>query len=81
MSDCNFDSKFVVTRKLHRCQMCWSCIPVGENCFFSKGVYDGDFQVSYMHRECYDSWDGEEFCPGDGPVPDRIREYYARKIS
>jgi hypothetical protein len=77
MSDHTFESGYVNTRKPHRCVFCWGPIPVGERAYFWKGVYDGDFQRNYAHQECQDSYDGEEFCPGDCPVPERIRALYA----
>jgi hypothetical protein len=87
MSDVTFQSRVVKTRKKHRCIFCWASIPVGESARYMAGVQDGEFQSDYGHAECYTAWETDcefndydfEFTPGDYPVPQRIRDYYAVK--
>jgi hypothetical protein len=71
--DCTFESKMVKTRKNHKCTFCNWFIIVGETCHVWNGVYDGEIARVHSHHECYDLWDGEEYCPGDGPVPEVVR--------
>lgn len=69
-------SKWVVARKRHRCDGCWGPIPVGEEHYYWRGVFDGAWQENRLHRECEQAHanDGyEEFIPGDYPVPERLR--------
>jgi hypothetical protein len=82
MSDVTFQVKVVKTRKKHRCVFCWASIPVGELAHFWAGIYDGEFNSNYGHAECQTAWEDhgdEEFMPGEYPVPQRIRDYYAVK--
>jgi hypothetical protein len=85
VSDLTLQAKTVKTRTPHRCIFCWAAIPVGELAHYWSGLYDGEFQSSYGHSECQARWEEDcefndydiEFMPGDYPVPQRIREYYA----
>lgn len=64
-------------RKDHCCHICYGVIPKGEVHYHFKGMWDGDWQDWRAHDECYDDTDTEEgFCPGDAPMPDRIRALY-----
>lgn len=84
MSDCTLRLRMVRTRKPHRCIYCWAMIPVEELCSYWVGVYDGKFNSNYGHVECqtaFEDDDCEDFCPGDYPVPERIREFYSKKAS
>jgi hypothetical protein len=73
-------SKYVTTRKPHRCEFCSAAIPVGDRAHYWAGVYDGEFQSNYGHRECQLAWelsgDGD-FIMGELPVPTRIRDFYS----
>jgi len=77
VADCTFESKTVKTRKPHRCIGCWAPIAVGEECHYWSGVFDGELGSNHMHKECEAGWDGEDFTPGDFPVPQRVREQFS----
>ncbi len=76
MSDCG-GGKWVKGRKQHRCEYCLGPIPTGEHHYNYRGLYGGEWQNWRMHSECFDDYDinGDgAFMPGDGTVPDRIRQ-------
>jgi hypothetical protein len=50
---------------------------VGEECHYWSGVFDGELGSNHMHKECEAGWDGEDFTPGDFPVPQRVREQFS----
>jgi hypothetical protein len=53
-----FDSKKVKTRKVHKCQLCNRLIPKGtENVEYWGGMFDGEFQHSYVCWWCYEHLD------------------------
>jgi hypothetical protein len=81
MTDYTFVAKNVVTRKHHRCNLCYSPIPIGERCAYWAGVFDGQAASIWAHAECESSRDSEEYCPGDFPTPQRILDLYNRKES
>ena len=69
-----------MARKQHRCEMCFGPIPKGEKHAQYKGMYDGDWQNWRAHEECYEGYSDEaeyEFSPGDGEMPERVKELVA----
>lgn len=44
-------------RKVHRCVWCGEHILVGEEYAFQSAHYDGIFQQSHYHEECWDDID------------------------
>jgi hypothetical protein len=72
-------SKYVTTRKPHRCAFCSAAIPVGDRAHYWAGVYDGEFQSNYGHRECQLAWElsgDDDFIMGEFPIPVRIRDFH-----
>lgn len=69
-------------RKENRCESCFGDIPKGETHPNFRGRWGGEWQNWRMHQECYDGYSGEElydgFTPGDGQVPERIRQLTRR---
>lgn len=49
-------------RKIHKCSYCAQAINKGEEYSFQKGNYDGQWQESKMHDECFNDFDES----GDG---------------
>ena len=71
------EGKWIVGRKQHRCEYCYGPIPKGERHYNYRGMYSGEWQNWRMHEECESdsSTEGDyEFMPGDGPMPERVRE-------
>jgi hypothetical protein len=69
------DGGWVMGRKQHRCEACLGPIPKGEKHYHYQGKYDDEWQNWRMHEECHAQYldGGDEFWPGDMPMPDRVR--------
>lgn len=74
------EGKLVRGRKRHKCDGCLGPIPLGEEHFNYRGVYDGCWQNWRMHKECFEQLDadsaseyGYEFMPGCFDMPERVR--------
>lgn len=59
------------TRKDHKCFGCLVKLPIGSNCSYISGVYQGDFGAYYLCNKCKDYLDDnpevahEGYCEGD----------------
>lgn len=51
-----YNTRKVTTRKPHRCAQCSHIIPAGTKCFYSSGVFEGDFMSDYEHLDCHAAW-------------------------
>ena len=70
MSDWLKDIPIKSVRKKHRCEWCNEWILVGDTARYRVLVFDGEFQASHQHPECYDAMlksdiDDWGFTPGE----------------
>lgn len=49
-----FDEKLVKARKRHVCCECKSPIFKGEQYYYAKGLWDGEFMSFKTHKDCHD---------------------------
>ena len=53
MSSNFFSEKLIKkSRKPHKCECCYSSIPIGQPYISGAGVYDNDFFTVKMHEQC-----------------------------
>ena len=67
-------TKIKKTRKVFRCNWCWTPIAQGGPCVRHRGITDGAFFTARLHPECSDDMaDVLDYCdtyiPGDGERP------------
>jgi len=75
------EGRWMAGRKDHRCEYCYGPIPKGEEHFYYRGMYDGEWQNWRMHRECYEGYEIDaqysgdwEFMPGEADRPERVKQ-------
>ena len=69
--------------KEHLCTYCHYPIPEGEVYRSQSGFYEGRAQRNKFHEECWEDcleWGGEEFTPGTGEPPHRIKVWHDNKM-
>lgn len=72
------------TRKVHRCDWCWSIIEKGASCYRDRGIADDQWFTSRLHIECVTSVDALDYCEtyfrGQGDRKESL-EYYKRTMN
>lgn len=60
------------TRKVHMCEWCSNPIPKGEKAEYRAYIFEGDFNSSYQHPECFEAMENSDpsvlalgWIPGD----------------
>jgi hypothetical protein len=65
-------------RKEHRCTFCFYGIVAGERHWEQTGIWEGKAFRNRFHVECWDELcddnTDDEFTPGSGEPPERLRE-------
>jgi hypothetical protein len=68
------NTKTVVVRKMHRCNVCFGPIGRGEACSYWSGIWDAEWGRTYYHQECAHQSKRDGY--GDGNWPDRVKAYW-----
>jgi len=62
------------TKKDHRCFGCRGKLPIGSNCFYISGVYEGSFGAYYLCLKCKNYLDDNPEVARDGYYEGDIRD-------